>query len=83
MAERAHSLDEKFALDEPRQILSGTQAIVRLALMQKRRDELAGLSTAGYVTGYRGSPIAGLEGAFQRAGKLDRKSTRLNSSHER
>jgi indolepyruvate ferredoxin oxidoreductase len=70
MAAPAHSLDEKFALDEPRQILSGTQAIVRLALMQKRRDELAGLNTAGYVTGYRGSPIAGLEGAFQRAAAL-------------
>jgi indolepyruvate ferredoxin oxidoreductase len=70
MAKSTHSLDDKYALDEPRQILSGTQAIVRLALMQKRRDELAGLDTAGYVTGYRGSPIAGLEGAFQRAGKL-------------
>jgi len=67
MPERAHSLDDKFALDEPRQLLSGTQAIVRLALMQKRRDELAGLNTAGYVTGYRGSPIASLEAAFERA----------------
>ncbi|HXF55859.1 MAG TPA: indolepyruvate ferredoxin oxidoreductase family protein [Hyphomicrobiaceae bacterium] len=70
MPERTHSLDEKFALDEPRQILSGTQAIVRLALMQKRRDELAGLNTAGYVTGYRGSPIASLETAFERARAL-------------
>jgi len=63
----AFSLSDKYNLDEPWQILTGTQAIVRLALMQQVRDRQAGLNTAGYVTGYRGSPIAGLEGAFQRA----------------
>nr|PZN88475.1 MAG: indolepyruvate ferredoxin oxidoreductase family protein [Pseudomonadota bacterium] len=67
MPKRAVSLDDKFDLNEPRQILTGTQAIVRLALMQQVRDKQAGLNTAGYVTGYRGSPIAGLEGAFLRA----------------
>ena len=70
MAKRAHSLGEKFDLTEPRQLLTGTQAVVRLMLMQKARDKAAGLDTAGYVTGYRGSPIATLEGAFERAGKL-------------
>ncbi|MGH6814487.1 MAG: indolepyruvate ferredoxin oxidoreductase family protein, partial [Hyphomicrobiaceae bacterium] len=64
------SLNDKFDLDEPRQILTGTQAIVRLALMQKQRDRQAGLNTAGYISGYRGSPIAGLEGAFERVGKI-------------
>lgn len=67
MPKRAVSLSEKFDLSEARQILTGTQAVVRLALMQRVRDEQAGLNTAGYVTGYRGSPIAGLEGAFERA----------------
>jgi indolepyruvate ferredoxin oxidoreductase len=70
MAKRAHSLDEKFDLTVMRQLLTGTQAIVRLMLMQKARDRAAGLNTAGYVSGYRGSPIATLESAFQRAAKL-------------
>ncbi|MEO0729373.1 MAG: indolepyruvate ferredoxin oxidoreductase family protein, partial [Pseudomonadota bacterium] len=64
------TLMDKFDLSEHRQILTGTQAIVRLALMQKQRDRDAGLNTAGYISGYRGSPIAGLEGAFQRVAKL-------------
>jgi indolepyruvate ferredoxin oxidoreductase len=70
MPKRAVSLNDKFDLGEPWQILTGTQAIVRLALMQKRRDEQAGLKTAGFISGYRGSPIAGLEGAFQRVKSL-------------
>jgi indolepyruvate ferredoxin oxidoreductase len=67
MAKHAVSLDDKYALDETRQLLTGTQAIVRLMLTQRARDVQAGLNTAGYVTGYRGSPIATLEGAMLRA----------------
>ncbi len=67
MAKRAHTLDEKFDLGVSDQLLTGTQAIVRLMLMQKARDRAAGLDTAGYVTGYRGSPIATLELALERA----------------
>jgi indolepyruvate ferredoxin oxidoreductase len=70
MPKRGASLSDKFDLAESQQILTGTQAIVRLALMQKQRDRLAGRNTAGYVSGYRGSPIAALEGAFQRAGRI-------------
>ena len=70
MPKRAVSLSDKFDLTQSHQILTGTQAIVRLALMQRQRDRAAGLDTAGYVTGYRGSPIAGLESAFQRAQKI-------------
>ena len=66
MAKRQASLSDKFDLAETRQLLTGTQAVVRLMLMQKARDEAAGLNTAGYVSGYRGSPIASLEAAFQR-----------------
>ena len=64
------SLSDKFDLDQTYQLLTGTQAVVRLMLMQRARDVKAGLNTAGYVTGYRGSPIAGLEGAFLRAKPL-------------
>jgi indolepyruvate ferredoxin oxidoreductase len=67
MAKSSPSLNDKFDLEETHQLLNGAQAVVRLTLMQHARDKKAGLSTGGYVTGYRGSPIAGLEGAFLRA----------------
>jgi indolepyruvate ferredoxin oxidoreductase len=67
MVKHTVSLDDKYALDETRQLLTGTQAIVRLMLTQRARDLKAGLNTAGYVTGYRGSPIASLEAAMLRA----------------
>jgi indolepyruvate ferredoxin oxidoreductase len=70
MAKHSVSLSDKYDLTETHQLLTGSQAIVRLALMQKERDRKAGLNTAGYVTGYRGSPIAGLEGTFQRVAAL-------------
>jgi len=63
------SLDDKFNLNEQRVFLSGTQALVRLCLMQRERDRRAGLNTAGYVTGYRGSPLGGLDQQFPRAAK--------------
>jgi hypothetical protein len=53
------SLDDKYDLTKERVFITGTQAIVRLLLMQRERDRLAGLNTAGLVSGYRGSPIAG------------------------
>ena len=67
MPKHAVTLDDKYALDETRQLLTGTQAVVRLMLTQRARDVKAGLNTAGYVTGYRGSPIASLEAAMLRA----------------
>ncbi len=74
MAKSAPSLSDKFDLDITHQLLTGTQAVVRLTLMQRARDQLAGLNTAGFVTGYRGSPIAALESAFQRAAKICEKN---------
>ena len=70
MPKRVASLDSKFDLSDDRQILTGSQAVVRLLLMQKERDRQAGLNTAGYISGYRGSPIAGLEGALLRVDTL-------------
>ncbi len=64
------SLDDKYDLGKKRIFLSGTQAIVRLLLAQKARDRAAGLNTAGFVTGYRGSPLGGLDQQFLRAKKL-------------
>ncbi len=55
------SLDDKFDLSKDRIFVSGAQAIVRMLLMQRERDRLAGLNTAGFVSGYRGSPLGGLD----------------------
>ena len=64
------TLDDKFDLSKTRIFATGTQAVVRLLLMQKERDRRAGLNTAGFVSGYRGSPIGGLDQQFFRAAKL-------------
>ncbi|MBI3113022.1 MAG: indolepyruvate ferredoxin oxidoreductase family protein, partial [Rhodospirillales bacterium] len=60
----AVTLDDKYVLDSGRVFLTGTQALVRLALIQRRRDRAAGLDTAGYVTGYRGSPLGAIDHQF-------------------
>lgn len=55
------SLDDKYTLEEGRVFLTGIQALVRLPLMQKARDRAAGLNTAGFISGYRGSPLGGYD----------------------
>ena len=55
------SLDDKFDLSVPRVFVNGPQAVVRMLLMQQARDRAAGHNTAGYVTGYRGSPLGGID----------------------
>ncbi|MFL6934536.1 MAG: indolepyruvate ferredoxin oxidoreductase family protein, partial [Xanthobacteraceae bacterium] len=64
------TLDDKYDLTRSRIFVTGYQALVRLTLMQKERDRRAGLNTAGYVTGYRGSPLGGLDQQFVRAAKI-------------
>jgi indolepyruvate ferredoxin oxidoreductase len=61
------SLHDRFDLAQSSVLLNGTQALVRLMLMQKARDEAAGLDTAGYVTGYRGSPLGAVDQQMMRA----------------
>src|SRR5882724_10864826 len=78
---RQVSLDDKYALQSGRVFMTGTQALVRLPMLQRARDLAAGLNTAGFISGYRGSPIGGFDYALWRAKTQDRKSTRLNSSH--
>ena len=63
------SLDDKYTLDKGRVFLTGTQALIRLLLLQRERDQRAGLNTAGFVSGYRGSPLGGLDQALWRAQK--------------
>ena len=67
---RSISLAEKYDLAERRIFVSGPQAIVRLLLMQREFDRRAGLSTAGFVSGYRGSPLGGLDLNILRAKKV-------------
>jgi indolepyruvate ferredoxin oxidoreductase len=55
------SLDDKYTATTGKIFLSGIQALVRLPMMQRLRDEAAGLNTAGFVSGYRGSPLGGLD----------------------
>ena len=61
------SLDDKYALDSGRAFMSGVQALVRLPMLQRTRDALAGLNTAGFVSGYRGSPLGGYDQALWQA----------------
>ncbi len=61
------SLSDRFDLAKTRVLMTGTQAIVRLLLMQKARDRSAGLNTAGFVTGYRGSPLGGVDAQMHKA----------------
>ena len=70
MALKRVTLDDKYDLTQGSVFVTGYQALVRMCLMQKARDRRAGLDTAGYVTGYRGSPLGGLDNQFQRAEAL-------------
>jgi len=63
------SLDDKYALDTGRAFMSGVQALVRLPMLQRTRDALAGLNTAGFISGYRGSPLGGYDQALWSARK--------------
>ncbi|MEM9225675.1 MAG: indolepyruvate ferredoxin oxidoreductase family protein, partial [Pseudomonadota bacterium] len=61
------SLDDKYQLDDGRIFISGTQALVRLPLMQRRLDAQNGLTTAGFISGYRGSPLGNYDAALWKA----------------
>src|SRR5436190_13714552 len=60
-------LDDKYRLDAKRCFLSGTQALVRLPMLQRQRDRTVGLNTAGFISGYRGSPLGMYDHALWRA----------------
>jgi indolepyruvate ferredoxin oxidoreductase len=64
------TLEDKYTLQSGRIYLSGIQALVRLPMMQRQRDRAAGLRTAGFISGYRGSPLGGYDTALWAAAKL-------------
>lgn len=61
MSIRHRALEEKYTAQTGEVLLSGIQALVRLPMLQQGRDRAQGLNTAGYVTGYRGSPLGGVD----------------------
>ena len=63
------TLDDKYALESGRAFMSGVQALVRLPMLQKKRDAMFGLNTGGFVSGYRGSPLGGYDQALWAAKK--------------
>jgi indolepyruvate ferredoxin oxidoreductase len=64
------TLDDKYALERGRVYLTGTQALVRLPMIQRQRDAAAGLNTACFISGYRGSPLGGFDLALWSARKF-------------
>jgi indolepyruvate ferredoxin oxidoreductase len=61
------TLEDKYTATSGRVFLSGIQALVRLPMLQRLRDQAMGLNTAGFVSGYRGSPLGGLDQALWKA----------------
>ena len=58
---RSYALSDRYDRDSGRVFLTGTQALARIMLDQARRDRAAGLNTGGFISGYRGSPLGGLD----------------------
>ena len=69
-----YTLDDKYLLDEGKVFLSGTQALVKLPLIQKKIDKLNGINTAGFISGYPGSPLGGYDHALHQASSFLKKN---------
>ncbi|WP_368518403.1 indolepyruvate ferredoxin oxidoreductase family protein [Rhizobium sp.] len=76
-SEKGPSLDDRYTVNHGKILVSGTQALVRLPMIQRQRDLAKGLNTAGYVSGYRGSPLASFDREMARA------KTYLDQNHIR
>lgn len=63
----AVSLDDKYTLSGGRAYMSGIEALVKLPMLQRQRDQAAGINTAGFISGYRGSPLGGYDFALSKA----------------
>ncbi|MDM0019895.1 indolepyruvate ferredoxin oxidoreductase family protein [Variovorax saccharolyticus] len=64
------TLDDKYSLDYGRAFMSGVQALVKLPMLQRLRDQQQGKNTAGFISGYRGSPLGGYDQALWKASKF-------------
>ncbi|SMX38862.1 indolepyruvate ferredoxin oxidoreductase family protein [Maliponia aquimaris] len=67
---RDYALEDRYVARAGRVFLTGTQAIIRIALDQARRDKARGLDTRGYISGYRGSPVGGVDLEITRNRKI-------------
>ncbi|MDY7576913.1 indolepyruvate ferredoxin oxidoreductase family protein [Herbaspirillum sp. RTI4] len=63
------TLDDKYRRQTGRVFMTGTQALIRLTMLQRKRDQHAGLNTAGFITGYRGSPLGTVDMTAEKASK--------------
>ncbi|MFL9924270.1 indolepyruvate ferredoxin oxidoreductase family protein [Herbaspirillum lusitanum] len=73
------SLDDKYALERGRVFMTGIQALIRLPILQRQYDQRAGLNTAGFITGYRGSPLGTVDQTAEKARKyLDAQHIRFH-----
>src|SRR5829696_921780 len=72
--ELAVTLDDKYVLEKGRIYLTGTQALVRLPMLQRQRDAAAGLNTGCFISGYRGSPLGGFDQALWSARRFVERS---------
>ena len=63
------TLDDKYSLDYGRAFMSGVQALVKLPMLQRLRDQQVGKNTAGFISGYRGSPLGSYDQALWGAAK--------------
>ncbi|MBX7145997.1 MAG: indolepyruvate ferredoxin oxidoreductase family protein [Alphaproteobacteria bacterium] len=70
MALKTVTLEDKYLIKDEKVFLTGTQALVRLPLSQKKRDEKNNLNTACFISGYRGSPLGGVDQALWQAKKF-------------
>ena len=70
MEKRSVSLDDKYTLRKGHAFMTGIQSLVRLPMVQRELDLKAGLNTAGYISGYRGSPLGGYDQQLERNKKL-------------
>ena len=76
----ATTLDDKYTLESGRVYLTGTQALIRLPMMQRQRDLRADMNTAGFISGYRGSPLGVYDLNLWRAKKHQRRYPQKNAA---
>jgi len=69
MDARTVSLDDRYELEHGRVFMNGLHALTRLPLVQMKRDRAAGLNTATFISGYRGSPLGGYDQVLMREEK--------------
>ena len=70
LEKRSVTLDDKYTLREGYAFMTGIQALVRLPMVQRELDLQAGYNTAGYISGYRGSPLGGFDQQLELNNKL-------------